>query len=551
MKFFDKTDFLKDTQDIEFDENANQYIALYYEHFERSLLILSIICNLIFIFIIYKNKVTNSLPSNKPFRYLLSGLTLCDIWFLVTNAFGLNTIYSLSYEFLDNLLCRFGSYFTSFFSIFAECQMLAADYILIYVLFPHKKSNSNVYNDFLIDLKGRDTKLFVIKKNSFSEKINTDKESNHFDINEISVFSNNDSYNNNNNGNNAKYELSSDFSSKSIEIVNEINEKKYSETIKGRNFLDKPGKVMNKSNRYFKRKPTLRVALKNFKRRIHHSFQHDHMSKNKAVYNKMILKEKFSIILFSFVWIYLLSFFLWTQEYSSKDNYCKTHDSAEKFMILYRTCFILLQMITLFINLIVAVTYFVKFRMDSFKSILDSFKKDDQTFNESKTIKFKSFHFTYSTDLVIKENANSKDFLVNENNKNSKETHVNSNQIHYNHLIFVRNYVISTFFYSLLITPSILKKVMDLAVEMKLFATPYDSVNAHSTTQIHLTNKTNENVFDTFIFALEDETLLDHSKAHPINETLVSITEKLAHSLKIIVYLIFSVHIKCFFKFKR
>jgi preprotein translocase subunit SecG len=113
-----------------------------------------LVTNILLILIVYKNKHTKSLSSSKPLRYLLIGMLVSDVWFLIEEInvwfFSLLSQPDLSSY---NGTCQIYTYLEHFFAISLEAYMLFADYILLSILFKKKKwavSPEDIYNQFMV-----------------------------------------------------------------------------------------------------------------------------------------------------------------------------------------------------------------------------------------------------------------------------------------------------------------------------------------------------------------------------------------------------------------
>jgi len=63
-------------------------------------------------------------------------MTLGDIWNFLSNSYtNLNNIFNIPDM---NVVCQLISYFTNYFKAMSECSMMAADYLLLWILFSAK-----------------------------------------------------------------------------------------------------------------------------------------------------------------------------------------------------------------------------------------------------------------------------------------------------------------------------------------------------------------------------------------------------------------------------
>jgi hypothetical protein len=63
-------------------------------------------------------------------------MTIGDIWYFMSNSYtNMNNIFNIPDM---NIACQLFSYFTNYFTALSECSMLAADYLLVWILFSAK-----------------------------------------------------------------------------------------------------------------------------------------------------------------------------------------------------------------------------------------------------------------------------------------------------------------------------------------------------------------------------------------------------------------------------
>jgi hypothetical protein len=121
---------------------------------EPTIFLGGLVANILLIIIIFKNKHTKSLSSSKPMRYLLVGMLVSDVWFLLdqTNVWFFSIVDKPDLS-SYNGTCQIYTYLEHFFAISLEFYMLFADYILLVILFKSKKSilsPEEVYNQFMV-----------------------------------------------------------------------------------------------------------------------------------------------------------------------------------------------------------------------------------------------------------------------------------------------------------------------------------------------------------------------------------------------------------------
>jgi hypothetical protein len=236
---------------------------------EPSVIVLGLIFNLLFLIIIFKNNENKVFKSTKPMRYLLVGMLIGDISYLISSFNGhVMPLMELPDLTSFNVICQLSVYFYNYFAILAECFMFTANILMLYVLYPGKiTSPQSFYSDFLKEKKGFNKQWRIKFQQLFFSK--EKKSSTECDVTTA---------------NEGSYE------------TNELNEVRgfSQQTPKKSNTF-----VIKKLLKKYNKKQTF--LLKNC------------FEKKKNIYSIIVTREKFFIILFGFIWLYLLSFILWTE----------------------------------------------------------------------------------------------------------------------------------------------------------------------------------------------------------------------------------------------
>ncbi|CAF0977327.1 unnamed protein product, partial [Brachionus calyciflorus] len=396
---------------MELKKNGFDFIYKYL--IEPITLIIGVNLNIFLYIIIYRKKRTKNLQSTKPLRYLLMTILLSDTWFLI-DKFNIWYFSIMKKNNLTsvNFLCQFISYLNYFVPIILEFSMLAADYILVSLVFKSTQSK-DVYNNFLPTTEER-----LQKHSSLSHSKKTKQ----------NLF--NSLKNTKNTKNVYRY-----YSRRSISLESNLES------------LDNLEKIhFVKDTRKPKHKPFVHLI-------------ESVCFKREEVYNGIILREKCFLILNTFIWMYLLSFIFWingltkldTRNLITKTNFtnsdtlgdiCSTHVYYQRLALLLNIFLSILKIFTILCNLISSLMFHIKFRSEYFQSIKSNLKKNNFELKpSSKLIKFKKFNFLYATktNVLDKESSN-------------RSTSYTS---HYKHLHFVRHYALVALIYSMLISPSI------------------------------------------------------------------------------------------------
>ena len=461
-------------------------------YLDTAILVLGLMSNIAFLIIILRKNEQKRFKSTMPLRHLLIGMLIGDLTFLLSN-FNSNLIALIEFPDLTsyNIICQLTSYLINYFAVLTECFMLAADFILVFILFKPKPARVNAYTSFIDLSKTKIKKLSSIKIKAAIPQVK--------DNSRLSKF----------------------FAQKHTALVKSAYEKK-------------------------------------------------------NIYSSIVTTEKFCILVFGLACLYLLSFILWTRGVRSFDltdrkyhneslifyddfvsNICKTYAFADKFFWLYQIVFHVFRLITLFINIGVAVIYCIKFRGEYLRILLNTFKRnrDVADWPNVKTIRFKSLDINYSTQLSIIYHK--RDAAAVSSKENARH---NNLQLHYKHLLFINHYALFVFVYSMIMLPIVFIKLYALN------ATPKLNIVDQSK-QIHLASSdlefllsevtTNDTMlFSKFFYEDDDSSdasiklLGDLEQANLGDNSLLNIMLKVAYSCKLFVYLIFSSHLKLSFKTK-
>lgn len=141
--------------------NMTSNVTSNYDHLRRiaepAILFSGIVFNLALVLIVYAKKRTKGLRSTKPLRYLLISMLVSDTWYLVSHV-------NVWYYFIHNkadlsslqVFCQLNTYFNYFFAILLEFNMLAADWIILRIVFKStavrrsRERAISVYNQFQV-----------------------------------------------------------------------------------------------------------------------------------------------------------------------------------------------------------------------------------------------------------------------------------------------------------------------------------------------------------------------------------------------------------------
>jgi hypothetical protein len=390
------------------------------QYVEPFILFSGIFFNIVLILIIYCKKRTKLLRSTKPLRYLLIAMLVSDTWYLL---YQVNVWYFFFKNKPDlssfNVLCQLNTYLNYFFSILLETNMLSADWILLIIVF--KSSNRNheisIYDKFLENKDSRTSKLTVgasINNNllirNLSFALGRRKSANP----EPSVQMGNQS---------------SVTEPQDIELV----DVDFMEFSKGSGPSCSNATLSNLARK--STSATTNTQLQTVtpvtsvvkKQRNFLSLVTNFSFKTEASYFNIILKEKISLILNFFIWMYLLSFLLWirgiktinlnepsstidiyeqsstlfiptnldsrssahmlpqTQSSNSTVNennnlerfsttFCITHDFGLLLFKIFAMLMSFLRLFTLFVNMITSICFHFKFRHEYFDALKLTFR---------------------------------------------------------------------------------------------------------------------------------------------------------------------------------
>jgi hypothetical protein len=293
---------------------------------EPLVLFSGLISNIVLILIIHKKKYTKSLSSSKPLGYLLIGMLVSDVWFLIQQ---INVWYFTLMNRSDltsyNGFCQLYTYFEYFFSFSLEFYMLFANYILLSIIFKSKKwtthSNEDVYNQFLIPTDESEPRKSSLLTRNFRDSVRA-------------LY--------------RKFHLVN----KNTDLTQQINEKGDYETMadslkavagsgtasKNTNKLissQSPSASSSTNNR-----PLASLKISNKKNNKNSLIKRQRSKflilfdtvkfKNEQIYFNILIKEKVAIILCVFICLYLLSFLLWIRGIRNLNDHEEKYTYSDK-----------------------------------------------------------------------------------------------------------------------------------------------------------------------------------------------------------------------------
>ena len=220
--------------------------------FEPLFVVFGIIFNILLFIIIYKDDKKTIFNCQKPLRYLLMGMLIGDINNLASRV-NIYIVHLLRLPDITsfNIICQLSSYLSNYFSVLTECFMLGADFILIFLLFPPNSQCDDIYTNFLGNVGN---KINLKLHSRIKESAQKSEETNYHAINKESM--------------------------SQIEKMNITT-----------------NCILLKQRKNLKRQHINKIIKSLTK---------------KDIYKTILQVEKFIVILFGFVWLYLLSFILWT-----------------------------------------------------------------------------------------------------------------------------------------------------------------------------------------------------------------------------------------------
>lgn len=517
-------------------EREEKGIIFFYRYFMQPVTLFSgIFFNVCLYIIIYKQKKTKLLESTKPLRYFLMVILLSDTWYLIDKV----NLWSFSFSKKNslntiNFVCQFISYFNYFIPILLEFSMLTADSILISLVMKSRKfsKSANIYNDFLN--KQCDTKKFS-------------KNQKHYSMAESVLISKRDIKARPLNLLKCDTKKENELDLK-LKKPNTIEEIRYS--LIATNSVD--SKSIDSEQPGYEPKPFIKL-IENYR------------FKREDAYYSIFLKEKFFLILNIFVWMYLLSFIFWIKgltDLNSKSilkmpnatsteplgSICSTLVYYQKLASILNMFLSCLKILTIFMNIFSSVLFHLQFRHEYILSLKSTFRKNYEI-TKFKMLNFKNIYFFYST----------KRFWSDYNDLNSPKIQTKYYILHYKHFHFVRHYALSTFIYSLLVSFSVFNQFRDNLKQLKHFYfnnTEFPIKLAFSKNFSTLSNNQNKEMNNLFFLKFSNESqpvfLIDEFiKLNNYDSFLIvsEYFEYLAHSIKFLLYIFFSVHFKFYIKF--
>jgi hypothetical protein len=261
-------------------------------------------------------------------------------------------------------------------------------------------------------------------------------------------------------------------------------------------------------------------------------------------------------------------------------NICMTHKFAKPFYNIFRLVFSLFRLFTLLSSIFISVAYHFKFRKECLQTLLGSFQK--KTFHfDFKTVKFKNFNLFYTTKPFLNYDIEDECLNTKLNTRGpyefakytSKADLLKKTQLHYMHIHFIRHYAVMVFIYSILIVSSVLKdiryQINEMSQTQSIESSQFGAANGTffdpnhknpiasflSSSKLSISpasqnSNTNENDLNTIKKFLKNAFKLE-SSSNKYYEFYIYVTEVFAHSCKFMVYVVFSLHIKCFVKYYK
>lgn len=429
-------------------------------------------------------------------------MTIGDIWFFLSNLYNILNMPDL------NIICQLNSYLSNYFTALSECSMLAADYVLLWILY--LASYLSKKNKYAIDeLKPmRKTNESAIKyKNKYLKRCNQSQPTT--------------TTNNLIKKKKLKKNFKEKFLQNSLFLIDTFRQRK----------IDYYSKITNREG--------FLVILFVFVCLYSLSFilwTHGVYAKDEKDHYKL---ANLSDINF--------------QESSIEPiKKCSEFVFAKNFMSIYSISIGLFRFICIFCNVTTSVLYHIKFRSHIFILLSNKFNHNEK--EKLKSYNYKQFHLFYSTECT-KLNYNKK-AEQNDDETKSRENY----KLHSMHLLFVQLYAIFAFIYSFLIFPIILKEFIESIHHFKQ--------RNMTNTLIELDLVKNHSLlFDIEdMFSEENRTDNKNHTADFMNSFLLSnpvanmelanysefilLSQKLAHLVKLPILVVFLIHINFIFKFK-
>lgn len=517
-------------------EREEKGIIFFYRYFMQPVTLFSgIFFNVCLYIIIYRQQKTKFLESTKPLRYFLMVILLSDTWYLIDKV----NLWAFSFSNLStiNFMCQFISYLNYFFPILLEFSMLTADYILISLVMKSRKfsKSPNIYNDFLN--KQSDLKKFSSDKKQYSMAKSDSRVKGDAKVGTV----NSSKYG-------TKNEYEPDF--KKSKKTNTIEETRYS--LIATNFED--SKSIDSEQSGHEPKPFIKL-IENYR------------FKRENAYYSIFLKEKFFLILNIFVWMYLLSFIFWIKGLTDLNSgnilkianatsteplgrICSTLVYYQRLAAILNMFLSFLKILTIFMNIFSSIIFHIRFRNEYILSLKSTFRKNYEI-TKFKMLKFKHVYFFYSTKRTWPDY----------NDLNSPKIQTKNYISHYKHFHFVRHYALSSLVYSLLVSFSVFTQYKDNLNQLKhlyLYNTEFSVKMAFSSNFSTMSYNQNEEMNDVFFLKFTNESqpsfLIDEFIKLNQNDSFFILSEYLeylAHSIKFLLYILFSVHFKFHIKFYK
>jgi hypothetical protein len=461
-------------------------------------LLIGILSNLLFLIIILKKKnekicIKSLNKVKQPILSLVIAIIIGDIFYLFNELnewlLSNNIYYSI------NGVCQLLSYIFNYFLVLNECHFITANIFLINY-FCFKKTKIILNEDRL-------NSSLTERLSSISKR----KDSNHLQVEAISVFES------------PKY---TNISSVSVDQIYEFRNS-FSSFLK------------RKESRLQRNRTRSEISIKMIKSEL-----------KKLNYSKLVFYEKVIISFYSFIFMYLLSFFFWIQQvynYKIPSNYnsnriviisislCEANKMYINFINYYKIIFNIIRIVILIITFAISILYVKKFNNYFINFMWKTFKKPWISEAKNKNIFLK----TLSIDSYSSTAINLKiDYNLNDNLKQKNLLR------HSLHVKFVQFYSIMAIFYSLFKIFPVIFQLVSLFDEVK-----YNRKNNSIIYLQTILNFATRNLLDQL-----DKKLMPQNIKFQYYDAIAHFMEIIAHSCKFYLFILVSYHFIFFFKKK-
>lgn len=404
-----------------------------------------------------------------------------------------------------NILCQLTSYFSHYFNMISNFSMLAADYILIWILHSAKYFPNDLVHSKPLSNSNHPKKRCSFKCKNLPTKLNKP-------------------FVNINKKLNTKNKTDMNFFKNSLCLIDTFRKRKF----------DLYAKITNQEGFHIILILIVCLYSLSFILWTHGVNEREHT----VIQNT---ENEFA-------------------ESISVSKMCNTFGFAKKFMSIFSIIFSIFRLTCLVLNFSISVIYHIKFRDHVRKIFAGITKIDRNQALKQKRYNLRVFNLFYFTKCIrLKDKQSTIESKSNESSQN--ET---TYKLHSMHLVFVQFYALFSLVYSFLVLPVEINKFLDSINLFKKFILK-NTLSTHiSIPNFNASIEFAESDFETLIFEENNQTEDMNLTAMFMNnffhlspeiasnyDFMANLSQKLAYMIKLPIFIFYLVHVNILLEFKR